>query len=149
MLDAITPEEIQRNAQRAGVAVRAAVHFMLNAIEQEAEGDPSVDVRGLMADTTRIKFVKPTAPNVNALMAQFGVLFVQIIPADPNSLLWMILEQGYHVVPTDYLAAWKSVILKAHAEAVAEVLESIDTPDEPEEAPSAPLAPGESDGEEV
>lgn len=147
MLDAIPPEEIDRNAQRVGVAVRAAVHFMLEAIEQEAENDPSVDLRGLMRDTTRIKFVKPTAPTVNNLMGQFGVLFVQVVPAEPHSLLWMILEQGYHVVPTEQLGAWKSVILKAHAEAVAEVLESLDEQDEPEQEHDAP--PPVSDGEEV
>lgn len=147
MLENISPEQIEREAQRVGVAVRAAIHFMFNAIEQEAENDPAVDVRGIMADTTRIKFVKPTAPTVNGLMGQFGVLFVQVVPADPNSLLWMILEQGYHVVPNDYLAAWKGVILKAHGEALAEVLESIDAPDEPEDdtAPS----PDSPAGEEV
>lgn len=146
MLDAITPEEIERNAQRVGIAVRAAIHFMLEAIEQEAENDPSIDLAGLMANTTRIKFVKPTAPAVNNLMAQFGVLFVQIVPADPKSLLGIILEQGYHVVPTDHLQAWKSVILNAHAEALSEVLESLK--EEAEDAASAPVEPGTTDSSE-
>jgi hypothetical protein len=145
MLEAIPPEETNRSAQRVGVAIRAAVHFMLEAIEQEAENDTSIDVRGLMRDTTRIKFVKPTAPTVNNLMGQFGVLFVQVIPAEQHSLLWMILEQGYHVVPNDHLSEWKSVILAAHAEALAEVMESLDEQDEPEPTAPAPV----SDGEEV
>jgi hypothetical protein len=70
-------------------------------------------------------------------MSQFGVLFVQVVPVDATSMLGHVLEQGYHVIPNQYLESWKAGIKEAHAETLNMIIEDYNTPDEEEVADDA------------
>jgi hypothetical protein len=154
MIEAMPPEEVQRNANRIGEAMRANLYHMVDVLEQHAETQ-EVDVVGIMRDTTAIKFVRPTSDLVNNLMRQFGVLFVQVIPADPKSVLSYIMEQGYHVVPQDQLATWKATVLQHHKTTVDTILHDLTTVEDEDavedEDTAQPIVgdPPPSHGEEV
>lgn len=148
MIEPMTPEEVQRNASRIGEAVRAALYHMVDVVEQHAETQ-EVDVVGIMRDTTAIKFVRPTAELVNNLMRQFGVLFVQVVPSNPQSVLGYILEQGYHVVPQDQLPAWKETIQRHHRDTLDSILADLTAVEDEDTAEPIMAIPPSSPGEEV
>lgn len=155
MIEPMPPEEVQRNANRIGEAMRANLYHMVDVLEQHAETQ-EVDVVGIMRDTTAIKFVRPTSEMVNNIMRQFGVLFVQVIPADPKSVLSYIMEQGYHVVPQDQLAAWKETILQHYKTSIETILHDLTTVEDEDDAvededTAQPIVgdPPPSHGEEV
>ena len=66
-------------------------------------------------------------------MSQFNVLFVQVVPTDPNNMLGHILSPGYHVIPTGSLTDFKNIILAAHAETVNQIVEAYNSAEEEEE----------------
>ena len=80
-------------------------------------------------------------------MSQFNVLFVQVVPTDPNNMLGHILSPGYHVIPTEFLTDFKNAILAAHAETVNQIVEAYNSPDEDEDE-DEDGDEGESDGSE-
>lgn len=144
MIEGITYEDVIRDATKTAEAVKAALYYMADLIEghnedPEASEEAVVDVPATIQAAT-IKFVKPSGGMINGFMSQFGVLFVQVVPSDPKNMLGHILEQGYHVIPNQYLPEWKSIILNAHADAIAQIVEAFNELDEEE---------GEEDGVET
>ena len=125
MLDTLPPEDVQRNAIRIGESVRAALYHMLDYIENHNETDEQYIDPAALVQSAGIKFVKPTGTMIAGIMSQFNILLVQVVPVEPTHTLGLILEQGYHVVPTHLIAAWKQIILEAHAAAVQEILDAL------------------------
>lgn len=149
MIEGITYEDVMRDATRTAEAVKSALYYMADLIEghNEDSDDAIVDVPATIQAAT-IKFIKPSGGMINGFMGQFGVLFVQVVPTDPKNMLGHILEQGYHVIPNQYLPEWKSVILAAHADAVAQITEAFNELEEEEAAEDAAevAEEGSSDG---
>jgi hypothetical protein len=135
MFDALTAEDLQRNATRIGESVRAALYYLSDVIEahnNEPENEP-VDCAALL-QTAEIKFVKPRGTMIEGLMKQFDVLLVQVVPVHAGHSIGHVLEQGYHVVPNNMIAVFKQIILNAHAAAVTDLLAAMaDEGDEGEE----------------
>ena len=125
MLDTLPPEDVQRNAIRIGESVRAALYHMLDYIENHNATDEQYVDPSAIVQSAAIKFVKPTGTMIAGIMSQFNILLVQVVPVEPTHTLGLILEQGYHVVPTHLIAAWKQIILEAHATTVQEILETL------------------------
>jgi hypothetical protein len=134
MIEGITYEDVIKDATKTAEAVKAALYYMADLIEghNEDSEDVAVDVPATIQAAT-IKFIKPSGGMIAGFMNQFGVLFVQVVPSDPKNMLGHILEQGYHVIPNQYLADWKSVILTAHAEAITQISEAFAELEEEEE----------------
>lgn len=123
MFDALTAEDVQRNAARIGESVRASLYYLSDVIEahnNEPENE-QVDCVTLL-QTAEIKFVKPRGTMIEGLMKQFNVLLVQIVPVHAGHSVGHVLEQGYHVVPSNMISVFKQIILNAHAAAVADLL---------------------------
>ncbi len=123
MFDALTAEDLQRNATRIGESVRASLYYLSDVIEahnNEPENEP-VDCAALL-QTAEIKFVKPRGTMIEGLMKQFDVLLVQVVPVHAGHSIGHVLEQGYHVVPNNMIAVFKQIILNAHAAAVTDLL---------------------------
>jgi hypothetical protein len=126
MFDALTAEDVQRNATRIGESVRASLYYLSDVIESH-NNEPNaeqVDAAGLL-QTAEVKFVKPRGTMIEGLMKQFNVLLVQVVPVHAGHSIGHVLEQGYHVVPTNMISVFKQIILNAHAAAVADLLEAM------------------------
>lgn len=157
MIEALSPEDVQRNAMRISESVRAALFHMLDYIENHNETDEQYIDPAVILQSAGIKFVKPTGTMIAGIMSQFNILLVQVVPIEPTHTLGLILEQGYHVVPTNLIAAWKQIILDAHAAAVAEILDALAAEQMGEEVEvgegegdaAAPSEDGASGSEEV
>ena len=137
MIEGITYEDVIKDATKTAEAVKAALYYMADLIEghnedPEASEEAVVDVAATIQAAT-IKFIKPSGGMIAGVMNQIGVLFVQVVPSDPKNMLGHILEQGYHVIPNQYLPDWKTVILNAHAEAIAQITEAFAELEEEEE----------------
>ena len=153
MLDSISYEDVIRDATRTGEALKAALYYMAEVIDGHNDDTPeeAVDIPTVIR-SANVKFIKPSGGMINGFMGQFGVLFVQVVPSEPNGMLGHILEQGYHVIPNQHLQAWKSLILDAHADAIASVCDAYSPSDEEDgesmdsEGDDTPTGPA---GEEV
>jgi hypothetical protein len=154
MIGAISYEDVMRDANKVAANVRAALYYMADLIEGHNETDPENEVDPALAiQTAGIKFVKPSGAMIGGFMSQFNVLFVQVVPTDPNNMLGHILSPGYYVIPTEFLTDFKNAILAAHAETVNQIVEAYNTPDEDEEYDEdededGDEGEGESDGSE-
>ena len=148
MIEALSPEDVQRNAVRISESVRAALFHMLDYIENHNETDEQYIDPAAIVQSAGIKFVKPTGTMIAGIMSQFNILLVQVVPIEPTHTLGFILEQGYHVIPTNLIAAWKQIILEAHAATVQEILQALaeDQMGEEEEVGDGEPAP-EQEGE--
>jgi hypothetical protein len=143
MIGSISYEDVIRDANKVASNVRAALFYMADLIEAHNENDPDNEVDPAYAiQTAAIKFTKPSGSMIGGFMTQFNVLFVQVVPADPNNMLGHILSPGYYVIPTNYLQDFKNVILAAHAEAVNQIVEAYN------EAEHEEYEEGEGEGEE-
>jgi hypothetical protein len=148
MIGAISYEDVMRDANKVAANVRAALYYMADLIEGHNETDPENEVDPALAiQTAGIKFVKPSGAMIGGFMSQFNVLFVQVVPTDPNNMLGHILSPGYHVIPTEFLTDFKNAILAAHAETVNQIVEAYNSPDEDEDE-DEDGDEGESDGSE-
>ena len=144
MLDSISYEDVIRDATRTAEAVKAALYYMAEVIDGHNDETPEEAVYiPSVIQATGIKFIKPSGGMINGFMGQFGVLFVQVVPSEPNGMLGHILEQGYHVIPNQHLQAWKSLILDSFADAVASVCDAY-TPSDEEDGDGT-----EGDGEDT
>lgn len=135
MFDALTAEDLQRNATRIGESVRASLYYLSDVIEahnNEPENE-AVDCATLL-QTAEIKFVKPRGTMIEGLMNQFNVLLVQVVPVHAGHSIGHVLEQGYHVVPNNMIAVFKQIILNAHAAAVTDLLAAMTDEGEEEHA---------------
>lgn len=152
MIETLPAEEIHRNAIRTGEAVAACLWYVFDLVADQDEVTHD-ELEGVIRQTTGIRFVKPNSPTIEGLMSQFGVLFVQVVPTAPGSVLGQVLEQGYHVVPKVLLDDWKAVIRAKHTETVQAILDAIaeartaEVADGINAASAAEAAP--PDGEEV
>jgi hypothetical protein len=124
MIETLPAEEITHNATRTGEAVAACLWYVFDLVADQDEVTHD-ELEQVIRQTTGIRFVKPNGPAIEALMSQFGVLFVQVVPTAPTSVLGQVLEQGYHVVPKAMLEDWKTVIRAKHSETVQAILEAI------------------------
>ena len=124
MIETLPAEEITQNATRTGEAVAACLWYVFDLVADQDEVTHD-ELEQVIRQTTGIRFVKPNGPAIEALMSQFGVLFVQVVPTAPTSVLGQVLEQGYHVVPKAMLEDWKTVIRAKHSETVQAILEAI------------------------
>jgi len=124
MIENLRPEDVQRNAQRIGENLRASLFYLADLISgHNEESADQVDPASVVS-TAAIKFVKPTGGMISGLKGQFNILLVQVVPVEPSHTLGHIIEQGYHVVPSNMLSMWKQIILDAHANAVNDLLEA-------------------------
>lgn len=146
MIENARPEDVQRNAQRIGESLRASLFYLADLItgHNDENSDQHVDPSAVIS-AAAIKFVKPTGGMISGLMGQFNVLLVQVVPVEPTHTLGHLIEQGYHVVPSNMLSMWKQIILEAHANAVHDLLEAFAAEDESDEeegaeSPQAQLA---------
>jgi hypothetical protein len=124
MIETLPAEEITHNATRTGEAVAACLWYVFDLVADQDEVTHD-ELEQVIRQTTGIRFVKPNGPAIEALMSQFGVLFVQVVPTAPTSVLGQVLEQGYHVVPKAMLEDWKTVIRAKHSETIQAILEAI------------------------
>jgi hypothetical protein len=151
MIETLPAEEITQNAIRTGEAVSACLWYVFDLVADQEDVSHD-ELEQVIRQTTGIRFVKPNGPAIEALMSQFGVLFVQVVPTAPTSVLGQVLEQGYHVVPKAMLEDWKTVIRAKHSETVQAILDAIaedrqQVADEPAEveAPDAEAVPPASE----
>ena len=154
MIDNLRPEDVQRNAQRIGESLRASLFYLADLISghNDENAGEQVDPTAVIS-TAAIKFVKPTGGMISGLMGQFNVLLIQVVPVEPTHTIGHLIEQGYHVVPSNMLAMWKQIILEAHANAVADLLEAFAEENEeagetaegeaPQPEPALPSEPSE------
>jgi len=124
MIETLPAEEITQNATRTGEAVSACLWYVFDLVADQEDVSHD-ELEQVIRQTTGIRFVKPNGPAIEALMSQFGVLFVQVVPTAPTSVLGQVLEQGYHVVPKAMLEDWKTVIRAKHSETVQAILDAI------------------------
>lgn len=125
MIEAITQEQIEKTAARVAESVKSALYYMTDLLEDHnatCDDDACVDTVAVIRDQ-KIKFIKPASGLISGFMNQYGVYFIQVIPADPNSMMNLIMEQGYHVVPVNFLPIFKDIILQAHAATVEAICE--------------------------
>lgn len=124
MIETLPAEEIHRNAIRTGEAVAACLWYVFDLVADQDEVTHD-ELEGVIRQTTGIRFVKPNSPTIEQMMSQFGVLFVQVVPTAPGSVLGQVLEQGYHVVPKVLLDDWKAVIRAKHSDTIQAILDAI------------------------
>lgn len=140
MIESLPADEVLSNARRVGDAVAACLWYSFDLIADQDEVTHD-ELEQVIRETTGIRFVKPNSPTIEGLMGQFGVLFVQVVPILPASVLGQVLEQGYHIVPKPLLDDWKAVIRAKHAETVAAIVEAIEEARTSEVAEALTVAP--------
>lgn len=134
MIGSLSYEDVMNIAAQVGSNVRASLFYMADLIEAHNEQDPDNAVDPVTAiQAATIKFTKPSGSMISGFMGQFNVLFVQVVPTEPNNMLGHILSPGYLVIPTDFLQDFKNFVLSAHAEAVTNIVDAYNEPDEDEE----------------
>lgn len=123
MIEQITHTQTLQLANRIAENIKASLFYMSELIEahNDIHLDNPVDIEKML-EMAKVKFTKPTGTLLGGLMKQYGVILVQIVPIEPNSMISLILEQGYHVVPEAYLPDFKTVILNAHDAACADII---------------------------
>lgn len=124
MIESLPSEEIDRNATRTGEAVAACLWYVFDLVAGQ-EDVTHDELEQVIRQTTGIRFVKPNGATIETLMSQFGVLFVQVVPTAPGSVLGQVLEQGYHVVPKSKLEDFKTIIRAKHFETIQAILDAI------------------------
>jgi hypothetical protein len=149
MIGSLSYEDVMNIAAQVGSNVRASLFYMADLIEAHNEQYPENVVDPVSAiQAATIKFTKPSGSMIGGFMAQFNVLFVQVVPTDPNNMLGHILSPGYLVIPTDFLQDFKNFVLNAHAEAVNNIVDAYNEPDEDEEYEDGEEVGEEEGGEE-
>lgn len=149
MIEAITQEQIEKTAARVAESIRSALYYMTDLIEDHnssCEEDAYVDTVAVIRDQ-QIKFIKPASGLISGFMNQYGVYFIQVIPANPDSMLNLIMEQGYHVVPINLLPIFKDIILQAHASTVEAICEQFAEDSSGDEDEDAGYDPTDGGGE--
>jgi hypothetical protein len=123
MIEQITHTQTLQLANRIAENIKASLFYMSELIEahNDIHLDNQVEIERML-EMAKIKFTKPTGTLLSGLMKQYGVILVQVVPIDPNSMISMILEQGYHVVTEAYLQDFKNVILNAHEAACSDII---------------------------
>lgn len=120
MFDSVSFEDVQRDASRTAEAVKAAIYYIVDLLEdhnESASDDEQVDVLSVI-QAQKLKYIKPAGSMIASFMQSNGVYFIQVIPADPNSMLSFVLEQGYHVIPVSMVGDFKSVVNQALEETI-------------------------------
>lgn len=120
MFDSVSFEDVQRDATRTAEAVKAAIYYIVDLLEDHNEGAPDdeqVDVLSVI-QAQKLKYIKPAGSMVASFMQSNGVYFLQVIPADSSSMLAFVLEQGYHVVPISMVGDFKAAVNQALEETI-------------------------------
>jgi hypothetical protein len=120
MFDSVSFEDVQRDANRTAESVKAAIYYIVDLLEDHNEGAPDdeqVDVLSVI-QAQKLKYIKPSGSMIANFMQSNGVYFIQVTPADSNSMLAFVLEQGYHVVPISMVGDFKSTVNQALEETI-------------------------------